>query len=346
MLKACLASEANFEDAFRAWESTEPWQGVDAGIHRLLPYLYRRVQRYGLATELRLRLKGVYVRYWHDALRAERGPLQDVLEMGRAGFEPILLKGAGLQLTIYGGDRPTRPTTDVDILVPQDRVREAVAWLIQRGYATLSNFAEKDRFAWSKSIGLTRAGLELDINWRIHPFGLDPEMEGRFIRRRVVVMTDASEFGTLAPQDHLLHALLHGSEANAVPTVRWILDACLLARELSESDWAVFVAEVESGGYQRPVAPMLRYLHDFWGAPVPSWTVARLESGDSSTYAFIADWYLGLPPGRMRQLARVSFAHYLTERHLTEGHPWRHFALRAPRVSWGATREYMRRRRG
>ena len=340
-----MASDADFAGAFMAWESTEPWQGVDAGIHRLLPYLYRRVERHDLDTALRPRLKGVYVRYWHDALRTERGPLRDVQEMERTGFEPLLLKGAALQFTVYGSDRATRPAADVDILVPHDRVQEAMKWLVHRGYTPSPDFAETDRFAWSKSVGLARDGLEVDINWRIHPFGLDRDMEDRLMSRRVVVTDGEWEFATLTPADHLLHTLLHGSEANAVPTVRWILDACLLARELDDSDWAVFASEVESGSYQRPVVPMLRYLQAAWGIALPAWILPRLESSRASMYAFVADWYLGLSPGRMRQLARVFFAHYLTERDLVQGRPWRHFALHAPRVSWGAAREYIGRRR-
>lgn len=327
------------------WEGSNPWVGVDAGTHRLLPYLYRRVERHGVESPLRARLRGVYVRYWHDSLRSERGPLQDVAAMVRDGLDPVVLKGTALQLTVYGGDRPTRPATDVDVLIPQERLEEAIEWLEERGYEAPRGFSRTDRFARSKSVGLSYQGLEIDLNWRIHPFGLDPLLERRLMGRRVVVSQGGQVLSSLSPGDHLLHTLLHGSETNPVPMVRWILDSCLLMSELAEADWKIFVDEVARGGYRIPVLPMLLYLRTTWDAAVPELVLRLLTDLRTTAYGVVADWFLGMSNSRGRQVARVAFAHYLSERDMTRGHPWRNFPLHGPGVTWGALDEYARRRR-
>ncbi len=345
LLRACTAPDPELPERMRAWESGQPWRGIDGGSHRLLPFLYRRVERAGVDSTVLPRLKGVYIRYWTQYEMTTPPLLAEVRGLNAAGFNPLLLKGTALQASVYGGDAPTRPSADVDVLLPAGDVSQVVNWLEIRGYTVPSFFDSGEQFSTNKSLGLSKENRELDLNWWLYPFGLDPQMEARMMNRSVSVIIDDAAYATLALEDHLLHALLHGSGANEVPPIRWMLDAHLIAEELSNTQWHTFVKEVAAGGYRIPVGPMLDCLVSELGTPVPHWVLTDVAGHRASMTGLMVQWHLSLPYGRRRQVSRALFAQYLADRDLTKGRPWRHSLTRAPRVTWGVLQEYRARQR-
>lgn len=340
LLRACTAPDAQLQARLEAWQTVQPWQTIDIGSHRLLPYLYRRLEQAELNPVVREKLKGVYLSYWTQYVRTTPSLLADVRAMTTQGFEPLLLKGTALQATVYGGDAPTRPTSDVDVLLTRETIPAAVDWLMHEGYATPPFFEVGEEFSTNKSLGLERNGREFDLNWWIYPFSLDPGMETRMTSRALEITIEGETYRTLALVDHLLHTILHGSGANTVPPIRWVLDAFLIAQRLTDNDWRVLLDEVEAGGFREPVLPMLRCLVDSFNAPVPAWVIDAVDALPVSAAGFLVQWHLTMQEGLARRVTRGLFAQYLADRAMTEGRPWRHALTRAPRVTFGVMKEF------
>ncbi len=91
-----------------------------------------------------------------------------VRNLAAAGIDTILLKGLDYEVRLYGAPG-TRPTADVDLLVPNEARREAFAILDRLGFqprAASPGFDDADyhEVAW------TRGGVEVDLHMGLAPF--------------------------------------------------------------------------------------------------------------------------------------------------------------------------------
>src|SRR5262245_12445960 len=106
-------------ESLTAWRRTTHMADLDRldpGSIRLLPLLYRRLERDGAQDEIARKLKGVYRHAWYGNQLRLRDAALVAGELRRRGTEPMLLKGAALTLLHYR-DYGLRPMEDVDILV-------------------------------------------------------------------------------------------------------------------------------------------------------------------------------------------------------------------------------------
>lgn len=114
MLLACLSEDADFVEALRAWEESIELDDIDYGTMRLVPYLYRKIERLNVPARDMGRLRGIYSRFW--ALHHVKAvPALDAI--ADLPLPYLVLKGTALQALAYGNDPATRPSDDVDVLV-------------------------------------------------------------------------------------------------------------------------------------------------------------------------------------------------------------------------------------
>lgn len=315
LLRTCLASDDAVEVRLREWEALVELDDIDGGSARLIPYLYRRISRAGVAARDHGRIKGIYARYWYLHHRDTAPALELLGELRDAGAEFLLLKGAALRALAYGDDAPTRPADDVDILVAADAVTAVVAVLEERGLAPVSEYSVEYSLRARKSLGMSGPDGSVDVNWRLHEFRADPRLEERVRASAIEIDVRGQTFDTMAPTYHLLHALVHGSAWNPVPGIRWILDAGLLAT-LPEGpgrvEWGLFVAEVGACGWRDPVLGQLLFLRDVLDVPVPPDVIGGVQALRPSLPGALMNVALTRRSRAGRRLCRVAYAEYLT----------------------------------
>lgn len=214
----------------------------------------------------------VLVERHERAVRHEIDLLKGAL--GATGLPLFLLKGAAY---LHAGLSPWRGRlfSDIDILVPHDRLAEAEAVMALNGWVTMRLPAYDDRYyrRWMHQLPPMRhleRGSVIDLHHTIIPAtaGIRLDAQALFDGGRP---TDDGVV-VLMPADMVLHAAAHlfaeGQFGNAL---RDLDDINQLLR-LFGSDprfWPVLAERAERLDLSRPLFYALRYCRTLFGTPVP-----------------------------------------------------------------------------
>jgi len=200
------------------------------------------------------------------------------------GTPVVLLKGAAYiaqGLACAAG----RTLSDVDILVPRERLPEVERALLSCGWEATPLEPYDDRYyrQWSHEIPPLRYGgsaLELDVHHAIlPPLGRvrpDPTL---LMNRSIAVLP--APLRVLAPEDQVLHAALHlFQDSDCTNRLRDIVDIDALIREfcVRPSFWSDLVAHAAEYGAGRALWYALRYTRRYAATPVPEWVADQLRS--------------------------------------------------------------------
>lgn len=285
LLQACLAEDAEFAALFERWQDSVDLDDVDYGSHRLLPYLYRKLERLGVSARDQGRLRGIYARFWALHHTKATPALDAVADLP---MPYLVLKGTALQTLVYGNDPATRPSDDVDILVhPRDR-EQALRHLLRSGFELEVDLPLETYLHLRKGANLVRVGVAVDLHWNIFYWSADPLLIDRMFERAVEIDYRGRPLRSLGPTDTLLHTVIHGFGINTVPPIRWVLDAALLIRS-GQIDWTLFETEVIASGWGRATSMQLRILADVFGVEVPIGVIHRLRAG-GGRFDFALQW--------------------------------------------------------
>jgi hypothetical protein len=200
-----------------------------------------------------------------------------------AGLPWAVLKGPVLAEISYG--RASRGYSDIDLVVPASRLREAVAALEGVGAV----LAEPD---WLQLVRSGKGQLKMvsrcpplkvpvDLHWHLlykrserqrYRIGLEEVLE----RRRRVQLQHVQAWA-LEPTDFAAHVALHAAQSGA-HQLRWLLDIerTLVAQPPA---WDVFVRRCRSWRVGLPVSVALNRARRTVGAPVPEEVVSELAGG-------------------------------------------------------------------
>lgn len=211
-----------------------------------------------------------------------RGRLLDVIDaLGASGVRPVLLKGAALASTVY----PTfteRPMGDLDLLLPHERIEEAVALLLTEGWRWTADaqrcafYAHHHHIAPLEDDAGTRLELHTDLFPPGHPFRIlpahrlfaiarDARFEGRVIR-------------VLPTECMLLHACLHFAWSHAMERGAWVTFRDIGALlEVPDADARGIPALCRRVGGALPCYWALRLARTLSGISVPEAVVAALR---------------------------------------------------------------------
>ncbi len=279
LVKACLAEAKDFPDRFAQFDTEENFEALEGGEIRLIPYLYRRLEREGITTSPRFgRYRGVYAKFWYSDVMAsqDRQPLDALL----SDIPYLVLKGSALRSLIYAPDFVSRPIDDVDVLVhPTDRFR-AYRRLVAAGFRPNHPYPAQRVLDLKLSLGTVRDGQSVDLHWGLYPTRLANTLFSELLSRRLVHEIDGREQSTLSLEDHFLHSLLHGSVPNEVSPVRWVLDAALLMKHPRFS-WADTITIAHRWGWGVEAAKGLVTLRDFFGVDIPDRYLLAMREGPS-----------------------------------------------------------------
>jgi hypothetical protein len=319
---------------------------IDVGSLRLLPFLSRRIETLGTPARDRGRIKGVYLKNWFEQQTRQTEVRETLVYLQERGLSPIVLKGYALAQIAYRGESPIRPSADLDVLVDSPDLDSAVTHLTSVGYRAPIEYAASDHNAGLKSMGLRHPlkQLEVDIHIRIMNFCADPRFHDRIKDRAVELQIVDIPVLTLCSTDHLLHTLIHGSGANEVPSIRWIVDAAQLINQ-SEIDWVLFAREVAACKLRTPIVHQLQYLVQEFDLPIPLDVIEVIKESPSSLAGMLMQFRASLTTRRSMRLARATFAEYLARPATFEhSHFWIRYPLANIPVLAGVVQDYTKRR--
>jgi hypothetical protein len=282
LLRAAIGER---EDAIPAFER---WQGrVDLSDHldpasfRMLPLLHHNLKLLGHDDPLMARLAGVFRYNWVSTQKRHEQTARLLDLLGRSSIPVMLNKGISLGICFY--DHPAhRPMSDVDLMVPRDRVKDAAAILKGAGWRVShtgrENISWRDIVDYRHSAGFRDAdGHEMDLHW-----APSSELRGEAIERffwETAWPMAVRGVAAVRPSATcmLLHTAVHGVRYNRMPPFRWIADAhMILMKEGDQIDWHALITLARKTRTSMRLAMAFGYLRSVYGMAIPDHLIDEL----------------------------------------------------------------------
>jgi hypothetical protein len=275
LLLRCLHLPAHdAREAFRAWRARADLATLDSGSLALMPLLGARLVELHVEDPMLplSLLRGAHHRSWVSGQLLLRGAARAVDALARRGVPLLALKGLPL-LDRYGGDLGLRPMSDVDLLVPRARAREALHALAADGWQLsppLSRRELDDKLLSFHGWTLRSGRVEVDLHWASLIEDRSPDADARLWARAERLAFLGRELSRPSPADLLFHVCVHGARFSRAMSVVWVPDGMRLIGPAGGGvDWPVLVGEARARRLQVPVRETLRFLSVELGAPVP-----------------------------------------------------------------------------
>lgn len=279
LLTAGLASGAKAVEAWRRWRSAHDLEGLDQASFRLLPLVARNRGVVSEDDPLFGALRGIHRKAWIENVRLFAGLGAALAALEAAGVPALVLKGAALVADAYD-DAGLRPMSDVDLLVPPDRVDAAFAALAGAGYSAEAPVGTLVR---RHAVGFRAARdayPSLDLHVRPLAVRTPRAFDAALLAdARPRTLTGGTRILVPDPTRHLVVVLAHAARRTAVGGARWIADATLLVRRRGDAiDWDRFVDATRRCRFVEPARAGLRAIREAFEAPVPDDVLDRLDA--------------------------------------------------------------------
>ncbi|MBE0623732.1 MAG: nucleotidyltransferase family protein [Burkholderiales bacterium] len=253
--------------------------------HGVAPLLHRSLQASGvlaaLPEHLRARLDEDRRATAFANLR-NCAAFRDIARKLRRRNIPLMaLKGLHLAERVYR-DISLRPMGDVDILVPQAELGNAVATLQRMEYGPeedMSSAADAMlELGHAVALGHRSLGTLIELHWTLGEPGYGYEAPVEEIWRTAAKGTLAdAEVQLMSPAFMLLHVCAHlACNHTFLLGLRGLCDIAEIVRTCPALDWTVVVDQGRRHGWERGVGAALRLARDHLGAAVPGDVFAAL----------------------------------------------------------------------
>jgi hypothetical protein len=338
LLRASILAGDEALKAYQEWAARVSVEDLDYGSQRMLPLLYRNLQRLGVDAPLLDKLKGTYRLTFYQNKLAYRRMVAVLQAFAQAGIDTLVLKGVAL-VALYYKDSGVRPMSDLDLLVPPEQALTAVDLLQRQGWKPLSGPPITSTFiSVHNSWAFRHAdGTESDLHWYIFDQCCYPQADADLWRAAVSAQVDGFPIRALGPTDQLLHTCVHGAEWNPFPPLRWIADALIiLNRAGNEVAWERLVEQAKKRRLVLATRDTLAFLREKFDAPVPGKILQELRSVAVTRMEQREYQWRTSPRGKLYRLQRIWFG-YLRDRLMRPENARPHFL---------AFPEYLQRRWG
>jgi hypothetical protein len=258
-----------------------------ADEERLGPLLYRAVRWQNLvppAVEEGLRAARYSIAVRDRLLRGELVAILDCL--AAQGVDVLLLKGAALAQTVYGGTG-LRPMEDLDLLVHQEGVRPALRILAEQGYRRVGLEVRPGAdLAYENEVMLRKAGpvdFSVEVHWSLFdlPYYQQVLPMAWFWQTASTVQIGNTPVQVLGPEAQILHlcghmVLHHGGER---ARLLWLHDVAeVLSHYRDQVDWEELLNRAQKCGLVLPVQHVVGQVAHEWGVPMPAEALSRLNA--------------------------------------------------------------------
>ena len=277
MLRAALLQREPALESWNEWKRNVNIDVIDYGSHRMVPQLYRNLQRHGVKEQLMDRFKGVYRYYLYknEILMHRIGSLLAAFE--DAGIETMVLKGAAL-IQLYYRESGLRPMLDADVLVQTHQAERAMELLTRlqwkpRYTRPLMRIPIIHSTPFEDS-----AGRQVDLHWHLF-WECFNASDDDYWETAIPIQIGGVKTLALNPTDQLLHTCWHGARWNEVPPIRWVADAlAVLGASAAEINWESLLQKAQRHRIVLPVKDSLEYLKHRFDAPVPDGVLTSLSA--------------------------------------------------------------------
>ncbi|KFC66139.1 nucleotidyltransferase family protein [Massilia sp. LC238] len=232
------------------------------------------------APRRHLEWAGVVLQAHQRAVRFEVDQIRRAL--ASLGLPLILLKGAAY---VLAGLPPAqgRIFSDVDILVPKERIGEVEAALMLHGWASAKQDPYDQRYyrEWMHELppmDHVERGSTIDVHHAILPETARARPDPALLRAAARPIPGSEHLWMLAPHDLVLHSAVHlFSEGETDHGLRDLLDLhrLLLHFGAAPGFWEGLAARAVQLQLARPLFYALRYCSRLLGTPVPASVLAE-----------------------------------------------------------------------
>jgi hypothetical protein len=279
LLRAALWQGDDARAAWEQWSSQNDLRLLDLGSHRLLPLLYLNLLSLQIQHPWLPDLHNVYRSHWYRNQLKLRRAGKTVELLDAANIPTLLLKACAL-IPLYYRDPGARPMSDIDLLVPTLRAREALNLLHNAGWEpTMRPMQEmaEGYFQRLHAHGLrTKDWFDLDLHRHVFTYETRVDGDTELWAGAIPLNVQGTKTLALHPADQLLHICAHGVEWNLVSPVRWAADAYMVLSH-AEIDWQRFLDHVSAYELVLVSRHLLQYLADTLGAPIPTHVLEALR---------------------------------------------------------------------
>ena len=152
----------------------------------------------------------------------------------------IVLKGAPLAWRLYG-DIAVRPSRDIDILVPFEKLEKAISILKSEGYYDIHSFTSRQSQIYYKNIKNahhfeyrnSKTNISLDLHWKFSDsFHLIPKITPSIIKK---IKVAGNTLPVFSDEEWLLYLMLHGAKHGWF-RLRWLVDVAKFIQH-ENIDW-------------------------------------------------------------------------------------------------------------
>ena len=270
MLRAALLRGQPALESWNDWRRNVDIDVMDYGSHRMVPQLYRNLQRHGVKDPLMERLKGVYRYYLYknEILMHRTGALLAAFE--KAGIKTMVLKGAAL-IPLYYRESGLRPMVDADVLVPAHEAEHAMELLASLGWNSVRYRRPQIRIPIVHSTPFQDGGgRQMDLHWHLFWECFNANDDDDYWENAIPIKIRGVQTLGLNPTHQLLHTCWHGARWNEVPPIRWVADAmAILGGSAAEIEWPSLLKQAQKHRIVLPIKDSLEYLKKKFDAPVP-----------------------------------------------------------------------------
>src|SRR5262245_6778281 len=287
LLKAALLDQGAAIAAYKAWRPTLDLETISYGQQRLLPLLQHNLTRFGIEDPLLEKFRGIRRYFWVRNLKAMTFAQRVFAALDQSGVPFIVLKGAAL-VACYLDDRSLRPMDDIDILVPEDRVANAIAVL------TAMNLRPKGVFPRYLTLSSVRSKVpgweflgpdqNIDLHWKALHLDQRPDADDRFWQAHRKTRLDGMPIRVLDPAHQLIHIFAHAAQRYAAAAAeQWPADAILVIRRSTDLCFERLVMDADQHGLSAIIAEGLDFLAQEFNVTVPNSAISRMRSAASWT---------------------------------------------------------------
>jgi hypothetical protein len=253
-----VITSENVAQTWAAWQESYSLQDVE--IYRLVPALYFRLQEAGVEGGSYLR--GVVRHCYAASAIQQQVAAEMVAELASIGIDTLALKG--LAMSLHLGYAP-RHMSDIDLLIPFDRIDDAVDLVLGAGWVPdfeVNALDLKKANHVAHGWGFSRGPLKFDLHWRaVHQdqsSTFDGYMWGSAIQKGVFRVPSKTLL--------IFQILLHGIRQFAKALV-WPADIYSMLKVPGDIEWDLLFRLAEERRLLVPFFVLIEALRPYM--PVP-----------------------------------------------------------------------------
>ncbi len=284
LLKAALLDSDEAVEMWRQWVSLVDFRDLQINSRFILPLAYHNLlrRRAEIEPSALQYLRKLYLNTHGQNVKRFRLLPRLVESFDKAGLQTTLLKGSALML-LYYKKFGLRPMSDLDILIPAEKLDTALDLLRNLGWRPKPRAPERLTKSYFKTVHgyefINHDGQSLDLHWHVLHECRYSEADDDLWQGAATLDYKGVCVYTLNPAVQLLHICVQGARCEGVTYLRWAADAVTVMRNAeNDIDWNRLVYLSKKHMLILPLRDVLTYINERLGIAVPHAVLEELHN--------------------------------------------------------------------